>query len=213
MKIALVYIHPTVKAPTYGPLAQRFVSTYMENPPGVADHELYICINGSIPMGDWNHKLFNPLAPHFFQHNNHGQDIGAYQFAADFIDCDLMVCLGAPVYFHKPGWLDRIVMAYEENGPAVYSPWGFHTPLPHLRTTAFWCPPELLNAYPTRVSDQERYAFEHSEKSFTLWSQKQGFEPLMVTWRGVYSMPAWKPVTWDESLIIDQHMHRQQNLP
>ena len=208
MKIALVYIHPTALANTYGPYARRFVETYMENPPGISDHEIHVAINGSISIGDWCEKLFHPLGVSFFQHNNYGKDIGAYQVAADMIPCDLMVCLGSPVHFHKPGWLDRIVMAYEENGPAVYSPWGFHHPLPHLRTTAFWCPPELLNAYPTRVSDSDRYAFEHSTNSFTLWSQKQGFEPMMVTWRGVYSMAGWHPVSRDESLFIDQHMER-----
>ena len=191
---------------TYAPMARRFVDTYMENPPGAADHELHVCINGGIPIGDWCRELFNPLAPNFFQHNNYGKDIGAYQVAADIIDCDLMVCLGAPVHFHKPGWLDRILMSYVENGPAVYSSWGFHQPRPHLRTTAFWLPPELLNAYPYRVGDRERYQFEHGGESITLWSQKQGFEPLQVTWRGVYPMASWHPVTRDESLMVDQHM-------
>jgi hypothetical protein len=193
---------------TYVPLAKRFVQTYMEHPPGNSDHELYVIINGGVTIGDWCKHLFSPLAPRFIQHNNYGKDIGAYQAAADLIDCDLLVCLGAPVHFHRPGWLDRIMLAYLENGPAVYSPWGFHSPRPHLRTTAFWLPPELLNSYPHRVSDQERYQFEHGPESIALWSQKQGFEPLQVTWRGVYPMDAWHPVTRSESLFIDQHMER-----
>lgn len=206
MKIALVYIHPTASGAVYAPMARRFVETYMANPPGETDHEIHVCINGGIPMGYWNENLFRPLAPRFFQHNNYGKDIGAYQVAADQINCDLMVCLGAPLHFHRAGWLDRIVMAYLENGPAVYSPWGFHSPRPHLRTTAFWCPPEFLNSYPVRVDNSNRYAFEHGAESLTLWSQKQGFEPLQVTWRGTYHMESWHAVDAHESLLTDQHM-------
>lgn len=187
-------------------MARRFVESYMEHPPGVEDHEIHVAINGGVDIGEWCRKLFSPLPCRFFKHNNYGKDIGAYQTAADILECDLLVCLGAPIHFHKPGWLDRLVMAYQENGPAVYSPWGFHSPRPHLRTTAFWLPPELLNSYPRRVSDQERYGFEHGGDSITLWSQQLGFEPLQVTWRGVYSMDAWHPTTRDESLMVDQHM-------
>jgi len=206
VKIAVVYIHPTANAMTYVPMARRFVETYMENPPGATDHELHVCINGSIGMGDWCKPIFNPLAPRFFQHNNYGKDIGAYQVAADMIECDLMVCLGSPLHFHRAGWLDRMVMAFLENGPAVYGPWGFHSPRPHLRTTAFWCPPEFLNSYPNRVDNSNRYQFEHGADSLTLWSQKQGFEPLQVTWRGTYHLENWHAVDEHESLMIDQHM-------
>lgn len=190
------------------PLAKRFIQTYMENPPGITPHEIHVAINGGVELGEWCRRLFSPLPCRFFQHNNFGMDIGAYQSAADTIDCDLMVCLGSPIHFHKPGWLDRIVMAYEENGPTVYAPWGFQHPNPHLRTTAFWLPPELLNSYPKRVGNADRYAFEHGPESISLWAKKQGFDPLMVTWRGVYPLEAWQPVTRDESLFIDQHMEK-----
>lgn len=206
MKVALIYVHPTAKAPTYVPLAKRFVQSYMKNPPGETEHDIHVVINGSIQAGDWSRYLFNPLPCQFMQHNNYGKDIGAYQSAADVLDCDLMVCMGAPIHFHRPGWLDRIVMAYYENGPGLYGAWGFHHPLPHLRTTVFWCPPELLNAYPHRVDDNFRYAFEHGPDSITLWSQKQGFEPMMVTWAGTYPMDAWRPISKEESLMVDQHM-------
>ena len=208
MKTVIVYIHPTADARTYVPNARRFVETYMTHPPGETDHELHVAINGGVEIGDWCKSLFHPLQPRFFQHNNYGKDIGAYQVAADTIDCDLMICLGAPLHFHRAGWLDRIMLAYLENGPAVYSPWGFHFPRPHLRTTAFWCPPEFLNAYPKRVGTGDRYQFEHGPESITLWSKKMGFEPMQVTWRGTYPMESWRPVSRDESLLVDQHMAR-----
>lgn len=195
------------------PMARRFVESYMTNPPGETDHEIHVAINGGVDIGDWCRDLFKPLPVRFFKHNNYGKDIGAYQVAADMIECDLMMCLGSPIYFHRPGWLDRIALAYMENGPAVYGPWGFHTPLPHLRTTAFWIPPELLNAYPHRISDSNRYSFEHGTDSITLWSKKIGLEPLMVTWSGTYQMEAWHHVTRHDSLLIDQHLDRNQPAP
>lgn len=206
MKISLVYVHPTVNAAVYVPCARKFVQSYMDNPPGAVDHDIHVCINGGIPMGEWNQRLFLPLAPRFFQHNNYGKDIGAYQAAATFVECDLMVCLGAPIYFHRPGWLDRIVMAYLEYGPALYGAWGCQAPLPHLRTTGFWLPPQFLNSYPVRVGNDERYPFEHGQRSICLWTQKLGFEPIMVTWKGCYYMPDWHPIGREESLFIDQHV-------
>lgn len=187
-------------------MAKRFVRTYLEHPPGEADHEIHVAINGGIAIGDWCERLFYPLPCRFFQHNNVGKDIGAYQAAADTIECDLMLCFGSPLHFHKAGWLDQIVRAYEEYGPTVYGPWGFQVPRPHLRTTCFWLPPELLNSYPKRVGDSDRYAFEHGEQSIALWSKMRGFDPYMVTWKGVYGIEAFQNIPREESLFVDQHM-------
>jgi len=205
MRIAVIYVHPTVLAKTYAPMARRFVRTYLEHPPGESDHTIHVAINGTIEIGKWCRQLFDPLPCQFFQHNNAGKDIGAYQAAADLIDCDLMLCMGSPLHFHKAGWLDQIVRAYEEYGPTVYGAWAFPVPRPHIRTTAFWLPPELLNSYPKRVGDNDRYSFEHGANSIALWSKSVGFDPLMVTWSGVYRMEAWQNISRDEGLFIDQH--------
>lgn len=210
LKTCVIYIHPCSNAPLYVPMARRFVQTYMANPPGETEHEVHVAINGSVPIGDWCKRLFDPLPCSFFHHNNYGKDLGAFQSAADLIECDLMVCLGAPVHFHKPGWLDRITLSYYENGPGMYGCWGFPVPMPHLRTTVFWLPPELLNNYPIRIGDGDRYGAEHGPNSLTLWSQKQGFEPRMVTWEGTYEMSAWHHVSRENSLMIDQHIAPQK---
>lgn len=206
MKVALVHVFPTVNAVRYIPMAKRFVSTYLTHPPGKTEHELYVAVNGSSELGGMCQEFYQPLKPKFFQHNNYGKDIGAYMAAADIIPCDLMVCMGTPVHFHRQGWLDRMVEAYLTHGPAMYGCWGFHSPTPHLRTTVFWIPPDLLLAYPHRVSDGMRYSFEHSPSSITLWSQQQGFEPRQVTWNHEYEMQSWQPISLEDSLVIDQHI-------
>jgi len=186
-------------------MARRFVQTYLEHPPGEADHTIHVAINGGIEIGQWCQVLFDPLPCHFFKHNNAGKDLGAFQAAADTIECDLMLCMGSPVHFHRAGWLDQIVYAYEQYGPTVYGAWGFQVPRPHLRTTCFWLPPELLNSYPARINDSNRYEFEHGANSIALWSKAHGFDPLMVTWAGVYRIEAWQNISREESLFIDQH--------
>lgn len=208
MRVAVVYVFPMINVATYKPMAKHFIDTYRRNPPGKVKHEVHVVVNGESLMEDWAKEIFVGTNFQLMSHNNHAKDIGAYMAAADRLDCDLMVCLGTPVHFHKPGWLDRICDTYLEHGPALYGPWGFQTPLPHLRTTVFWIPPELLLAYPYPVDNRSRYSFEHSPTSITLWSQKMGYEPKMVTWKEVRAMKDWDAISRDESLMVDQHMIR-----
>jgi hypothetical protein len=193
--------------PVYDPLAHRFANTFRASPPG-CDHELYVIANGG-PIGDYGQRIFAGLNAKFIIHNNLGKDIGAFQMAADRIKCDLLVCLGAPIHFTRPGWLKRIYEAYVENGPHLYGAWGFRAPAPHIRTTAFWMPPELLQSYPNLVVNSTRYEFEHGGKSFTRHVISVGLECLMVTWNGVYGMDGWDRGDPSDWLMLDQHSDRQ----
>ena len=211
MKVIVAHVHPDVDLATYNPMARRFVETYMDHPPGQADHELVVLVNHGHPHGlPGYRKLFEPLACSFMLHDNTGKDIGAYQMAAREIPCDLLVCLGAPVYFPRAGWLDRIVNTYEQNGPGLYGPWGFHQPKPHIRTTAFWCAPELLNSYPYVVHNDSRYEFEHGDKSITAHVTQLGLPAFMVTWDGCHPMKGWHHASRAQSLMLDQHSDRNK---
>lgn len=198
-----------VNAIKYGPAARLFADTYMAHPPGETDHDLIVVLNGGNGVGPYQRKCFDPLPVTFVEHNNWGRDIGAFQMAADTIPCDLLLCLGSHVHFHRAGWLDRIARAFEDNGPALYGAWAFHHPRPHVRTTALWLPPELLRSYPHQIGDKDRYGFEHGTDSITLWTQRMGFEPLMVSWNEVLPMPQWRHLSRDESLFLDQFMDPQ----
>jgi len=204
VRICIVYVCPQINPDVYGPAARRFADTYIANPPGLNDHEVVVCLNGGNGHGPYQRKLFEPLPVTFVEHNNWGKDIGAFQAAAQSLTCDLLVCFGSHIYFHRAGWLDRMVQVFESNGPSLYGAWGFHQPKPHLRTTGFWLPPELLRGYPKTIGDRDRYGFEHGPESITLWSQRLGFEPMQVTWDGAYPMPDWRVVNRAESLFYDQ---------
>lgn len=209
MRVAVAYVYPAVNQVVYRPLARRFADTYMANPPGSVDHDVYTIINGGTHQMAKNYQAaMSPLPVKLFFHNNVGKDIGGFQaLAADpSFNYDLMVCLGAPVRCRRAGWLDRIVQAYEQNGPGLYGAWAFHQPMEHVRTTAFWLPPQLLNAYPYQVVDGTRYEFEHGHRSIHQFTKSVGLGTYMVTWNGCYGVNEWHHIGLEDSLFIDQHM-------
>jgi len=208
MKIAVVYVFASVQPHIYEPCARRFAAQYVRYPPGQTDHELYVIVNGGDKLTKRQEALFDPLVPVFIYHNNYGRDIGAYQMAARTISCDLLVCLGGPTRPRMAGWLDLMVRAVEENGPGLFGCWGFHAPAVHIRTTVFWITPHLFNAYPIQVGNDQRYHFEHSHESITLWTMKKGFPVLQVTARGVFPVTNWHHVEQSDSLFADQHCDR-----
>jgi hypothetical protein len=209
MKCSIAYVYPAVEPQTYRPLARRFVDSYMNYPPGATNHELIACINGGHPNQERNYNAaLSPIPFRHFHHNNVGKDIGAFQAVAEVVDCDLLLCLGAPVRCRRAGWLDRIARAYEENGPGLYGCWAFHEPMDHIRTTAFWLPPQLLRAYPYQVVNEARYEFEHGHRSICQFARSVGLETYMVTWDGCYLPKDWHHIGADQSLFLDQHCDR-----
>ena len=206
MNVAVVYCCPTAESYTYLPFAKRFASTWLLHPPGF-DHSFYIFVNGL----DWPKSFRSEFAaiPHHYEFNdNVGWDIGAFQRAAAVIPCDLLVCLGAHICFNHDNWLKAIVDAYAEHGPGLYGPWGALYPTVHVRTTAFWCPPELLMSYPFFVQSDRlsRYGFEHGKESFTQWTRDAGFPVLMLTTKGCFGIEKWDEMspTPEESIMLDK---------
>jgi len=207
MRTAIAYCYPTINSVLYDNAARRFAMTYQQFPPGATPHQVVVVGNGPA-MGPRHQKMLAGLPYTAMQHDNTAKDIGAFQKAAATLACDLLVCFGAHVHFWRPGWLDRMVDAYVRNGPGLYGCWGFFEPLPHIRTTAFWCPPQLLNEYPYYVANQTRYPFEHGPNSLTLWARKMGFETPQVTWTRVLDASHWDCLGREECLCLDQHSER-----
>lgn len=205
MKIAIVYVFPTATPAVYEPMARRFVNRYMEHPPGATDHEFYVVINGSNNVTSRQRHLFYPLTPQFLYHDNSGKDIGAYQVAAQAIQCDVIMCIGTPVRPCQAGWLDWIVKGIEDNGPGLCGCWCFHVPSPHVRTTLFWTQREILNSYPHSIGTSKRYEFEFGRNSITQYCMKLGLPVLQVTAFGIFQKEQWHHVERDESIFLDQH--------
>ncbi len=207
MKIAVVYVFPTIASACYEPYARRFAQQYVKHPPGAVDHDLYVVCNGP-PIKHQQEKFFQPLVPNYLQHDNSGRDVGAHRLAAAVIPCDIIVMLGSPVWPGRAGWLDLIHDAYLDNGPGLYGAFCFHAPAPHVRTTCYWTFPDLINSHTLQVHDQLRYEWEHGRESITRHCMKLGFPVLQLTWKGVYDYERWCHVEEKDCLFFDQHTER-----
>lgn len=189
MKIVIVYILLTY--PPFIDYARRFIATYLQYPPGFP-HTL-IVVRNDYPVDDFVKTLFKNISCVFVSGDNEGQDIGAHQAVSHVVECDLMVCLGSSVHFRKSGWLNRIVQAFNRHGPGMYGASGSYQINPHIQTTAFWCSPELIRAYPVQVKTREqRYEFEHGHNSICALAASNGYPCKVVTWDGEYDYPEWR---------------------
>ena len=151
MKIAIVYVYSIIAGEKYDFYAERFLDCYHKYPPGI-DHQTIVAINGIKNSAEIT-CYFSSL-PHLeiLEHDNSGYDIGAFQHAAREFPCDMMVFFGASTWFKNPGWLLRMATSFDRHGPAQYGAMGNRGDIPvkvwpHIRTTAFWMPPYLMNAY------------------------------------------------------------------
>lgn len=193
MKIVVCYI-AVAKGSKTDDYCSRFVATYREYPAG-CEHELLIIANGGA-LTTAAALLFEGLPVRMWPHTNDaGWDISAYIDAAKgpCADADMMVCFGESVYFHQPGWLKRLVEAWEKYGPGMYGPFSSNVIRGHLQTTAFCTSPALLAHYSRRVADRKgRYEFEHGEHSFWRWAARQGRPVRLVTWDGEYPPERWR---------------------
>lgn len=195
LSVAIVYVHVMNSAP-YLSLAQRFVSTYQQHRPHYPHQTVIVCNGGG--ANAQTKALFAPLPNlQFLNHDNSGRDIGAYQKAAREVPCELMAFFGASTYFRRPGWLTRMVEAFERYGPTLYGATGNRgapksNVYPHIRTTAFWMPPSLLNEYPYKCTrDDQRYPIEHGRYCLTDWISRKGMVPIVVTFAGEYAWENW----------------------
>jgi hypothetical protein len=213
MKVVVTYVFPMVNALKHQALARRFHHSLHAFDPGLP-YELHVCTTGGVPTLADVACLPGLRADRWQATDNFGWDIGAFQWAAAHLECDLLVCLGAYVHAYKDGWLKRMADAYLEHGPGLYGCWGYRFPNWHIRTTAFWCAPQLLDSYPDIIgtSRSDRYGFEHGDKSFTRHVLDAGLPVSVVTWREIMDHPHWDKggPGLGECLLMDQFTHKER---
>ena len=193
MRIALVYIYPLDGRDVHGERAMRFIDSYHRNPPGL-DHSTVIVCNGGSTCAYTGFVFSSLPQASMLWHNDEGMDIGGFLSAAWATDCDLMVFCGGNSYFRNPGWLVRVRDSFLKHGDTLYGSTGNQgvgSTQPHIRTTGFWCSPQLLRAYPKQtIQNHERYEFEHGNTSLTSWVKARGLQPWVVTMAGEYPLQA-----------------------
>lgn len=192
MRICVCYICVT-NGPVTEDYAARFVTTYNEYPPGV-DHDTLIICNGG-PVDTKTAVLFSGMNAMMFPRSNDGWDIGGYIQSAHghCADYEMMLCCGESIYFHRAGWLKRLEQAWKKHGPGMYGSLSSNLVRPHLNTTGFCCPPQLLRSYNARVSSRsDRYEFEHGNHSLWKRAALSGLPVKLVTWDGEWDPRAWR---------------------
>lgn len=190
MRICLVYVAVSQGVLTADYCA-RFVGSYLVNPPGI-DHQTVIAANGG-PLPKETALLFDLLPCSFLPRvNDPSWDIGAFMDVAAKVPCDMLVCLGESLYFHRPGWLAKIAEAWAKHGPGMYGLFSSHLVRAHLNTTGFACAPSDLLEYPRPTDRISRYDFEHGEHSFWRHVHAKGKPAALVTWDGVWFPPHWR---------------------
>jgi hypothetical protein len=218
MRICTVYNYPTKNfGPEHATYAQRFVDSYRKYPP-MHDHSMIVVSNGGPPAGKAVQQFSWIKGTQFIQRENAGMDIGAYQLAARSFQCDIMVFFGGSSYIRGPGWLMRMVSSFQVYGHGLYGCTGnqgdnrqvgthIERVWPHVRTTGFWCAPQLITAHPFRVKDNsERYPYEHGPVGLTSWVIHQGLPVMIVGWRDI------KPLHECDSMPDGFHKGDQSNI-
>src|SRR5260221_5060464 len=214
LKIEGLYVLPLTGHQGFSSKALEFALSYQRNPPGLK-HDTTIVCNGA-PATQPTKDLFNGL-PNltFIDHDNSGWDIGAFQMAAKRSAAQLMLFCGAHTYFRKPGWLKRMQETFVAFGDTLFGSTGNQGDLrfnvhAHVRTTGFWCSPQLFAQYPHLVTTQggggERYAMEHGENCLTNWIRQQGKVAWIAAWDGLW------PVQNCDSIPNGYHKGDQSNL-
>ena len=188
--VVVVYI--AVQAnPLFVHYASQFVDSYKLFEGG-GKHQLIVCCNG----GELNHRMkpiFDGIDCKFsVRPYDDGWDISAYQDVARNSECDLLVCFGESVRFHRAGWLNRLVDSATEYGEGMYGCLSSHAIRAHLNTTAFAVSPRFLKQYPPVTNKGERYAFEHGPNSLWRRIKASGKEARLVTWDGCWAPGEWR---------------------
>lgn len=200
--------------PLFVHYASQFVDTYKKYPGG-RNHRLIICCNGG-KLGPKMKPLFDGIACEFVERqNDDGWDVSAYQDMAQERQCDLQVCFGESVRFHRSGWLERLVESADEFGEGMYGCLSSHAVSAHLNTTAFAVTPKFLKEYPKVLNRTARYQFEHGQDAMWRRIHAQGAETRLVTWDGCWEPGQWRTppnILWrgDQSncLVFANHTDR-----
>jgi hypothetical protein len=211
LKIVCVYIYPLAGANGHFDRALKFLQTYAGNPPGIAHETVIVC--NETPANDETKFLFGCMpGVQFLNHDGSGMDCGGYQLAARTVPADMMVFFGGNSYFRRPHWLTQMTWAFQKFGDTLYGSTGNQGDkrfgvYPHVRTTGFWCSPQLINRHPLKVTHNGlRYPFEHGPEGLTTWVLNQNKMAYIVAWDGAY------PVLSCDMIPGGFHQANQENV-
>lgn len=221
MTFELFYVHVArpEAADEFNEAGRKFVASYKQFPAG-HEHKLTIVFCNGTPTEEMI-SIYDGLTIETKSYEGSGRDIGAQQSAAKESSCDFSVAVNSRAYFHKAGWLKRIMKARRQNGPGVYAamasfegcPLGQVWPNPHLRTAFYGMDTKLWLEFPHTVNSREdSFRFESGEWNIANWCEANGYRAMLVSWGGCWDRKDWRKVpngfrSGDQSncLVWDRH--------
>jgi len=175
----------------------RFAKTYRQFPPTIEHEVCAMCCHGG--PNDELREIFREIPVRFVPYTENGTDSGSAQFLARSLPKeDFIVGLTSRCYFHRHGWLERLVEARREHGPGLYATSANRQGHPlHLclRTYALDC--GVFSAWPYTINRRPMcYFFESGEghpenKNFTNWVEEQDLVTKLVLFTGAFDKPDW----------------------
>lgn len=233
MKVALYYYHllelgydPAGVPKTvseFQECADRFSVTYRLFPPGCKHEFVVVFLRGTIT--DEALKIWR-CVPCRFEHyqpkETDGWSSQAMREQMESADCDFSVHCVSRAYFHRPGWLKKMVDARKTFGDGIYGtmasdagcPLGTHpAPNPHLRGSILAVDPKTFLQYPYRVRNRtDEYRIECGEWNLGNWYEATGRVAIMVTFEGGWKRKDWfnRPNTFckgDQSNLLNWDRH------
>lgn len=191
MKVALFYPLPFNLWHSYEDYVFRFSETFKNFPPE-HDYALYLTCHWGTPT-DRIRKMFYGLKAIYLDYNGDGCQIGAQQNTALICPRDFFVGFTVHNYFHRSGWLKRMMEAREKHGPGLYGSSASLEGSPHIRTAGYGMDRALWGKYPQSIDTRDACSrFENGDWSVTKFVTDQGLPAMQVTWDGEQSQEDWR---------------------
>lgn len=226
--IYIVYPLPLDSWELFKPDVERFCETFWKYPPGT-DCTLAVVCCSRWPTEE-EKLLFSSLTAkvEYFRYDGKGCDIGAHQHFAFQAGNAFCVNLSTRVYFHREGWLKKLLEARDYFGPglfgtAVSREYGVGVTRDrervHFRTHCYGIEASEMREYPNLINSKdasfmfESGAYNNPLGTFAEWCSARPQNAIAcVFWDG-----AWRPNEWfdrpnqfrmgtqENLLIFDRH--------
>lgn len=170
---------------TFWPFAQRFVDTYKKFPPG-HPHLLTVVVNKGAVNGEII-ELFFGLPVEFIVYDGDGMDLGSQQLVAQK-ENHFQVNMTSRMYFHRAGWLERLVQVRDTYGPGLYGmSASYEGGKLHVCTRGFCYDSKDFREYPTEITSRDQGVFfECGEGCLLEWYQARKQPYGIVTWDSAF---------------------------
>lgn len=170
----------------FRPSIQRFADTLRQFPPG-CDYALEVVVNNSDATNEL-HEIFDNLPAHFIRYDGQGADLASWQTVSRSNPGAFLFLCTSRVYFHREGWLERIMDARESCGLGLYATSASHEGgVLHACIRAVGIDAEIFNAYPAEFTSRDQGCwFEIGRDNplgpFSEWVESKGNVSKIVYW-------------------------------